>query len=268
MHPDILGLEISGTVEELGDNVTELEQADRVCALVTGGGYAEYCTASARLCLPIPDGLNMSEGAALPETFFTVWSNVFQRGGLEPDESLLVHGGTSGIGTTAIQLARVFGSTVYTTAGTDEKCAFCENLGAHAAINYRTEDFVDRIIELTGGKGINLILDIVGGDYLQRNLSCLATEGRLVQIAFQQGPKTKINLVPVMLKRLTLTGSTLRARSVGFKAKIGGQLLKNVWSHLRKGFYSTHHTFHLSVVESARRASTYGKPVNISAKLF
>ncbi len=250
---DILGLEIAGTVVELGGRVTELQRGEEVCALVTGGGYAEYCTASAQLCLPIPEGFDMGEGAALPETFFTVWSNVFQRGGLKSYESFLVHGGTGGIGVTAIQLARAFGSKVYTTAGTDEKCDFCENLGAHAAINYRSEDFVDRIKELSGGKGIDLILDIIGGDYLQRNLSCLAVEGRLVQIAFQQGPKTKINLVPIMLKRLTLTGSTLRARNVDFKAKIGEQLLTKVWPLLHNGSILPviHSTFPLSKAQDA-----------------
>ena len=252
---DILGLEIAGTVVEIGERVSELERGEKVCALVTGGGYAEYCTASAQLCLAIPEGFDMGEGAALPETFFTVWSNVFQRGGLKSDESFMVHGGTGGIGTTAIQLARAFGSKVYTTAGTDEKCAFCEKLGAHAAINYRSEDFVDRIKELSGGKGVNVILDIIGGDYLQPNLSCLAIEGRLVQIAFQQGPKTKINLLPIMLKRLTLTGSTLRARGVDFKAEIGEELLTKVWPLLLNGSIHPviHSTFPLAKAQDAHR---------------
>ncbi len=260
---DILGLEVAGIVDEIGNGVTELKRGEKVCALVTGGGYAEYCTASARLCLPIPKGFDMVEGAALPETFFTVWSNVFQRGGLKAGESFLVHGGTGGIGTTAIQLARVLDAEVYTTVGTDEKRVFCENLGAHAAINYQTEDFVGRIKELTGGKGINLILDIIGGDYLHRNLSCLATEGRLVQIAFQQGPKTKINLVPVMLKRLTLTGSTLRARSVDFKSKIREQLLKNVWPLLTNGSIRPviHSTFPLSKAADAHRLMETSKHI-------
>jgi len=226
---DIPGLEISGIVETCGAEVEPIKKGDPVCALVTGGGYAEYCLAPAALCLPIPKGINISEAAALPETFFTVWSNVFERGGLKQGEKLLVHGGTSGIGTTAIQLVKQFDASILVTAGSDEKCQACIDLGADAAINYRQQDFVEEIKLYTDGKGVNVILDMVGGDYLERNIKCLAPEGRLVQIAMQNGSKTSINLLPIMLKRLTLTGSTLRARNVEFKAAIASQLTANVW---------------------------------------
>ena len=213
----------------LGPDVTEHKVGDSVCALVTGGGYAEYCTASSALCLRPPKRMDFIHCAALPESLFTVWSNVFTRGHLRKGEKFLVHGGTSGIGTTAIQLANRWGAEVYTTAGSAEKCKICEQLGAYLAINYQQEDFVERIKEATGGRGVDVILDIVGGDYLQRNLSTLAMDGRLVQIAFQHGPKTSINLVPIMLKRLTLTGSTLRARSDEDKAVIANELCHKVW---------------------------------------
>lgn len=232
---EIPGLEVAGTIVEVGDHVDGLNQGDDVCALVTGGGYAEYCVAPATVCLPIPKGFDMINSAALPETFFTVWSNVFQRGALKAGESFLVHGGSSGIGTTAIQLAKAMGATVFTTAGSSDKCEFCQDLGVTAAINYRREDFVERIDALTDGKGVNLILDIVGGDYLQRNLSCLATDGRLIQIALQGGSKTAINLLPIMLKRLTVTGSTLRARGVDFKAQVAKDLLENAWPLIEDG---------------------------------
>jgi NADPH:quinone reductase len=232
---DIPGLEIAGIVTELGDNASDLKLGDKVCALVTGGGYAEYCVASASLCLPIPANLTFTEAAGIPETFFTVWSNVFDRGGLQPGESLLVHGGTSGIGTTAIQLAKAFGANIIVTAGTDAKCQFCLQLGADAAINYHEQDFVSEIAKITDRKGVNLVLDMIGGDYFPRNLQCLAIEGRLVQIAVQQSPKSDINLWTIMQKRLTITGSTLRARDDTFKTDIANKLLKNVWPLLVSG---------------------------------
>lgn len=245
---DIPGLEVSGTIAALGQQVDHLNIGDQVCALVTGGGYAEYCLASANCCLPLPTGLSFIQAAALPETFFTVWSNVFDRARLQPGETLLVHGGSSGIGTTAIQLAKAFNSKVFVTAGSAEKCQLCLNLGADAAINYHTEDFVDAILNLTQNKGVDVILDMVGGDYLPRNIKCMADDARLVQIAVQNGPKTDINLLPVMLKRLTITGSTLRARNDAFKADIAKQLLNNVWPLLEIGLIKPiiHSTFSLS----------------------
>ena len=231
----ILGLEVAGTIEAIGANVSTFKVGDAVCALVTGGGYAEYCLASAACCLPLPHNFSFILGAALPETFFTVWSNVFDRGQLQPGESLLVHGGGSGIGTTVIQLAKAFGSRVFVTAGSDEKCQRCLELGADAAINYNQQDFVDRINQLTAGKGVDLILDMIGGDYLPRNLKCLALEGRLVQIAIQHGAKSEINLWHVMLKRQTITGSTLRGREDAFKAHIAQHLKQRVWPLLGSG---------------------------------
>lgn len=226
---DIPGLEIAGIIVAIGSAITYLSIGSNVCALVTSGGYAEYCLATASLCLPIPRGLSFIEAAALPETFFTVWSNVFDRGQLRPDETLLVHGGTSGIGTTAIQLAKAFGANVIITAGSDAKCQFCIDLGAQAAINYKNLDFVSEIKRLTNDNGVNVILDMIGGDYLPRNLQCLAFDGRLVQIAIQNGHKAELNLLPIMLKRLTITGSTLRARDDSFKNKIAQNLLEQVW---------------------------------------
>lgn len=232
---DIPGLEVAGTVQALGDNISHLHKGDLVCALITGGGYAEYCLASADLCLPVPEGLSFTQAAALPETFFTVWSNVFDRAHLQPGETLLVHGGSSGIGTTAIQLVKAFNAKVIVTAGSDAKCEFCLQLGADAAINYKEQDFVDEVERLTGNKGVDVILDMIGGDYFPRNLKCMADDARLVQIAIQIGPKAEINLLPVMLKRLTVTGSTLRARDDTFKAEIAGQLLEKVWPLLASG---------------------------------
>lgn len=231
---DIPGLEVAGTVTALGSDVTHLKIGDTVCALLTGGGYAEYCLATESLCLPIPQHFSFTEAAALPESFFTVWSNVFDRAQLQANETLLVHGGTSGIGTTAIQLASAFGAKVIITAGSEAKCQFSLRLGAHAAINYKTQDFVTEIKRLTTDKGVNVILDMIGGDYFPRNLQCLAFDGRLIQIAIQNGPKTELNLLPLMLKRLTLTGSTLRAREDNFKSKIAQNLLKHVWPLLNK----------------------------------
>ena len=233
---DIPGLEIAGTVAALGDGVDAPAIGSRVCALVSGGGYAEYCTAPAPLCLPVPAGLDAAEAAAVPETFFTVWTNVFDRARLAEGESLLVHGGSSGIGTTAIQLAKAFGATVYVTAGSKSKCDACLALGADAAINYRDEDFVERVGTLTGGSGVDVVLDMVAGDYLARNLKCLAVEGRLVIIAVQHGPKVeRLNVLPIMLRRLTVTGSTLRPRSVEQKAAIAHALHAKVWPLLAAG---------------------------------
>ncbi|MCQ8181588.1 NAD(P)H-quinone oxidoreductase [Methylomonas sp. SURF-1] len=231
----ILGLEVAGTVLEIGSAVTEFSVGDPVCALVTGGGYAEYCLASACCCLPIPRGFSFIEAAALPETFFTVWSNVFDRAGLQAGESLLVHGGTSGIGTTAIQLAKAFGSRVVTTAGSDEKCRRCLQLAADLAVNYRQQDFVEAVLDFTGGKGVDVILDMVGGDYLPRNLKSLAIDGRLMQIGIQHGGKAEINMAALLMKRLTLAGSTLRSRSDEFKANIARQLRDKVWPLLESG---------------------------------
>ncbi len=225
----ILGLEVAGTIVALGSNITSWHIGDTVCALVTGGGYAEYCTATASLCLPIPDNLSFIEAAALPETFFTVWSNVFDRAQLQAGEIILIHGGSSGIGTTAIQLAKAFDAQVIVTAGNAEKCDFCLMLGADLAINYPCQDFVEVIKKYTKNQGVNVILDIIGGDYLQRNIQCMDFDARLVHIALQQGIKTELNLLPIMLKRLTLTGSTLRARNTEFKANIAQALHQKVW---------------------------------------
>lgn len=232
---DIPGLEIAGTVASLGDNVHHLTLGEPVCALVTGGGYAEFCTASPALCLPIPDGLDFIQAAALPETFFTVWSNVFDRARLAAGEALLVHGGSSGIGTATIQLAKAFGARVFVTAGSDAKCEFCRQLGADAAINYQDQDFVEQIKHLTDKKGVDVILDMIGGDYLPNNLKCLANDGRLVQIAIQHGAKAEVDLWQIMLKRLTLTGSTLRARDDLFKQQIAWNLREKVWPLLSSG---------------------------------
>jgi putative PIG3 family NAD(P)H quinone oxidoreductase len=256
---DIPGLEVAGTVVGMGEGVETLAVGDRVCALVTGGGYAEYCLAVEPLCLPIPNGLDTIHASSLPETFYTVWTNVFERGALKPGESLLVHGGSSGIGVTAIQLARHFGSKVFVTAGTTEKCRFCESLGA-TAIHYREQDFVERIKLATDGRGVDVLLDMVGGDYLPRNLSCLANDGRLVQIAIQHGAKAEINLWSVMMKRLTLTGSTLRSRSVAEKTVIADALREKVWPLLESGEIRpiVHAVFPLSEAAGAHRLMESG----------
>ncbi|MGF1610269.1 MAG: NAD(P)H-quinone oxidoreductase [Kiloniellales bacterium] len=232
---DIPGLEIAGEVVALGPGVGDWKVGDEVTALVAGGGYAEYCAAPAPQCLPLPKGLDMAAAAALPETFFTVWSNVFDRARLAEGEAFLVHGGSSGIGTTAIQLAKAFGARVFTTAGSADKCKACEDLGAERAINYRDEDFVTVVKEATGGKGVDVILDMVGGDYIARDIAALAPDGRLVFIAFLGGPKAEVNFLPVMLKRLTITGSTLRARSVAFKGAIAQALKAKVWPLIEAG---------------------------------
>lgn len=231
----VLGLEVAGTIEAIGSEVNQFKLGDAVCALLTGGGYAEYCLASACCCLPIPKGLSLIQAAALPETFFTVWSNLFDRAKLQAGESLLVHGGTSGIGTAAIQLGRAFGSQVIVTAGSQEKCEYCQKLGADLAINYRQQDFVEAVMHHTGGKGVDVVLDMIGGDYLSRNLKCLSLDGRLQQIAIQNGGKSEINLASVLMKRLTIAGTTLRPRSDEFKAKIAQQLFTNVWPLLESG---------------------------------
>ncbi|WP_282025109.1 NAD(P)H-quinone oxidoreductase [Limimaricola cinnabarinus] len=229
---DLPGLEVSGHVAAIGPGVTGWAMGDAVCALVPGGGYAEAVATPAAHCLPVPDGMGLKEAACLPETFFTVWSNVFMRGGLKGGERFLVHGGSSGIGTTAIQLARHFGARVFATAGSAEKCAACERLGAERAINYREADFVDVLREEGGA---DLILDMVGGDYIARNLKALADDGRLVQIAFLQGPKVELNLAPLMMRRLTLTGSTLRPQSIAAKSAIAAELRAQVWPLLDAG---------------------------------
>jgi NADPH:quinone reductase len=229
---DLPGLEASGEISAIGEGVTGLSIGDKVCALLPGGGYAEYVATPAAHCLPVPKGMGMKEAACLPETFFTVWSNVFMRGGLKAGERFLVHGGSSGIGTTAIQLAREFGARVFATAGTDSKCDACAKLGAEAAINYRDTDFVD-VLKAEGGA--DLILDMVGGDYIPRNLQALAEDGRLVQIAFLSGPKVEVNFATLMTRRLTMTGSTLRPQSDLAKARIADQLREHVWPLLDAG---------------------------------
>jgi len=223
------GLEVAGIVVAVGGDVVEYSTGDAVCALLQGGGYSEYCVAPAAQTLPVPGGLSLVEGASLPEAYFTVWSNVFGFGRLAPGESLLVHGGSSGIGTAAIQLARANGATVYATAGSREKCNFCGSLGAARAVDYRTEDFVAVLRECTGHRGVDVILDMVGGDYVPRNVELLADEGRLVVIATQKGHSVQIDLRRVMAKRVIMTGSTLRPRPIAFKAAIRAQLLEHVW---------------------------------------
>lgn len=232
---DIPGLEIAGVITETGVEVKRWKVGDKVCALVAGGGYAEYCAVPEGQCLPIPGELSFEEAASLPETFFTVWSNVFDRGNLKGNETLLVHGGSSGIGVAAIQMATALGHKVYVTAGSDEKCRFCEKLGAAKAINYKTENFAERIKELTNGDGVNVILDMIGGDYTQGNLQSLATEGRLVIINSMKGKDVQVDLSFIMRKRLTITGSTLRNREVAFKAAIAKKLEENIWPLLASG---------------------------------
>ncbi|HEX8607082.1 MAG TPA: NAD(P)H-quinone oxidoreductase, partial [Pedobacter sp.] len=243
---DIPGLEIAGVVNEVGAHVSKWKAGDKVCALVIGGGYAEYCNVPARQCLAVPDKLSFAEAASLSETFFTVWSNVFDRAKLQPGESLLVHGGSSGIGVAAIQMARALGSTVYVTAGSLDKCKFCEDLGADKAINYKEVDFSETIENLTNGKGVDVILDMIGGDYTPLNIKCLADEGRLVMINTMNGKDVEVDLSAVMRKRLTITGSMLRARDTQFKAAIAEKLEKHIWPLLASGqikpvIYKTFH---------------------------
>jgi NADPH2:quinone reductase len=231
---DIPGLEVAGEVVTLGDGVSGLNVGDSVCALVAGGGYAEYVTAPVPQVLPVPAGLSMTEAAALPETCMTVWTNVFERAHLSPDETLMVHGGSSGIGSTAIQIASALGSRVIVTAGSAEKCQACLDLGAERAVNYRDEDFVAAAKEF-GGKGIDVILDMVGGEYIEKNIKAAAPDGRIVNIAFLHGAKAEVNFMPLMLKRLTLTGSTLRSQSIERKGEIARELKKVVWPLIEAG---------------------------------
>lgn len=251
----IPGLEVAGEIVALAPDVADWRLGDTVCALVSGGGYAEYCVAPAPQCLRSPNGLSVVEAAGLPETFFTVWTNVFQRGGLQAGETFLVHGGSSGIGTTAIQLAKAFGARVITTVGSAEKAVFCERLGAERAINYREEDFVAVVKDLTGGDGVDLILDMVGGSYIARNIDALAVEGRLVQIAFLESNTAELNFTPIMVKRLTLTGSTLRPRTVEQKAAIARELRDKVWPLIEAGKVKPviHRTFPLAEAAAAHR---------------
>lgn len=233
--PSIPGLEVAGTIVAAGAGADAARIGERVCALLAGGGYAQYCAAPAGQCLPAPSPLSMVEAAALPETFFTVWTNLFQRGGATRGDAVLVHGGTSGIGTTAILLGKLFGLEILVTAGSDEKCARAIAIGAAHAINYRTEKFEDRVKAITGGRGVAVVLDMIGGDYVARNLSCLAEEGRHVSIAVQRGASAEIPVAEVMMRRLTLTGSTLRARPAAFKAALAAELRDKVWPHLETG---------------------------------
>jgi NADPH:quinone reductase len=261
--PDTPGLEVAGTIVAAGSSAHGWRVGDAVCALVSGGGYAEYCAAPAVQCLPVPRGFTMIEAAAVPETFFTVWTNVFERGRLQAGESILVHGGASGIGTTAVMLARAFGATVYATAGTAEKCAACERLGATRAIDYRTEDFVEVIRAATRGAGVDVVLDMVGGEYVGRNLEALAVEGRLVQIAFLRGPRTEVNLAPLMQKRLTFTGSTLRPRTPEQKGAIARSLREHVWPRFERGEIRPviHATFPLAHASAAHAMLEAGEHV-------
>lgn len=231
----ILGLEVSGVVEAIGEEVTDFSVGDRVCALANGGGYAELVAVPQGQCLSVPEGLTLEQAAALPETCFTVWTNVFDRGALQAGETLLIHGGASGIGTTAIQMAKAWGATVIVTASSQQKCEACLALGADLAINYNTEDFVEQVQSYTDNRGVDVILDMVGGDYLQKNISIAALDGRIVNIAFLRGPQAELNLLPMMLKRLTLTGSTLRPQSAEAKAAIASSLQQKVWPLFASG---------------------------------
>lgn len=231
----ILGLEIAGTIVAVGEGADATMLAQPVCALLTGGGYAEYCVAPAGQCLPVPPALTMVEAAALPETLFTVWSNLFERAYASEGDTVLVHGGTSGIGTMAILLGKLFDLTVIVTCGSHEKCDRAREIGADHAINYKTQDFVDEVKRITGGRGVQIVLDMVGGDYVPRNLACLAEDGRHVTIAAQGGPKAEINIVDLMRRRLTITGSTLRARDTAFKSLVADEIAQTVWPHVAEG---------------------------------
>jgi putative PIG3 family NAD(P)H quinone oxidoreductase len=252
---DIPGLEVAGVVAAAGRNVTGWKIGDPVCALLAGGGYAELAAAPQEQCLPVPKGLSMIEAAGLPETFFTVWTNVFQRGHLKSGETILIHGGTSGIGTTAIQLAHAFGARVFTTAGSDGKCAAARKLGASEAFNYRSEDWVAAAKQATAGRGVDIILDMVGGDYIGRNLDLLVTEGRLVQIAFLKSARAEIDFSVMMRKRLWITGSTLRPRTPAEKGVIARDLRQHVWPLLERGTVKPiiHETFPLARAADAHR---------------
>jgi len=253
---DIPGLEIAGTIVQVGLGVPHLKVGDEVCALVSGGGYATYCVAPAPQTLPVPKGLTLVEAAAIPETFFTVWTNVFERARLQPGESILIHGGSSGIGTTAIQLCRALGADkIFATAGTVERCRACEELGATRGIDYKIMDFLKVVRDLTAGRGVDVILDMVGGDYMQKNLSALAMEGRLVNVAYLSGAKVEVNLAPIMMKRLTVTGSTLRPRTVEQKGPIAAALQRVVWPLLesKKVKPVIYRTFPLKEAAAAHR---------------
>ncbi|MCU6455746.1 NAD(P)H-quinone oxidoreductase [Sphingomonas sp. A2-49] len=233
--PSIPGLEIAGTIVAVGEGVDAVQIGQPVCALLAGGGYAQYAVAPAGQCLPVPDGLEMVAAAAIPETLFTVWTNLFERAFATEGDSVLLHGGTSGIGTMAIALANLFGLTIIVTAGSDAKCAKALDLGADHAINYRTEDFVERVRAITGGKGVTAVIDMVGGDYVPRNLACLADDGRHVSIAVQGGAQATVPLFEIMRRRLTLTGSTLRARDTAFKTLVADEIARTVWPHVEAG---------------------------------
>jgi NADPH2:quinone reductase len=261
--PSIPGLEVAGEIVALGEGVGFELSGQEVCALIAGGGYAEYAAAPAGQCLPVPESLNMAEAAALPETLFTVWTNLFERAFAAEGETALVHGGTSGIGTMAIALADLFGLRIIVTCGSDEKCRRAEALGASAAINYKTQDFVAEVMRLTGGAGVHIVLDMVGGDYLPRNLECLAEEGRHVSIAVQRGATAELNIPKVMQRRLTLTGSTLRSRSVAFKTLVADELSRAVWPHVEAGKLKPviHATLKLAEAAEAHRMMEAGEHV-------
>jgi len=252
---DLPGLEVAGEVAALGSSVKTFKLGDKVCALVHGGGYAEYCVAPQVTALPVPKGLSLVEAASLPETFFTVWGNVYDRAKLAPGESLLVQGGSSGIGVTAIQMAKATGNRVFATAGSDAKCAACVRLGAEKAINYRTQDFLAEIKAATADKGVNVILDMVGGDYVPKELKCLADDGRLVFIAFLRGPKTELDINELMRRRLTISGSTLRPRPVEFKGYIAKNLREKIWPLIDAGKIKPeiYKTFPLAQASEAHR---------------
>lgn len=261
--PSIPGLEIAGTVAALGEGVAEMLQGQPVCALVAGGGYAEYAVAPAGQCLPVPDALTMIEAAAVPETLFTVWTNLFERAFAREGEWVLVHGGTSGIGTMAIALGRLFGLKLIVTCGSEEKCRRAEALGADRAVNYRSADFVEEARRITAGRGVDVVLDMVGGDYLARNLDCLAEEGRHVSIAVQRGATAELDIAKLMMRRLCLTGSTLRARSVEFKSLVADELARNVWPHAGEGRLrpTIDSTFPLAKAAAAHRRMESGEHV-------
>jgi NADPH2:quinone reductase len=260
---EIPGLEVSGTIAACGTDVERWHEGDEVCALVAGGGYAEYCIAPDAQCLPIPSGLDLVSAGAIPETFFTVWTNVFERGRLRAGESFLVHGGSSGIGTTAIQMAAAFGARVFATAGSSEKCSACERLGAERAVNYRTENFGEVLMALTRNRGVDVILDMVGGEYFRRNVDLLALEGRLLQIALLQGSRGELNLTQLLRQRLTITGSTLRPRTVQEKGAIASALEREVWPLVKAGrvLPVIHATFPLAKAADAHRLMESGSHI-------
>ena len=259
----IIGLEVAGKIAALGANVSDWKEGEEVCALVSGGGYAEYCVAPAGQCLPVPEGVSLVDAASLPEAAFTVWMNVFERGRLKAGETILVHGGASGVGTMAIELAAALGARVFATAGREEKCAACNKLGATAAINYRAEDFVAAIRKLTDGKGVDVVLDMVGGDYLAKNVEILAPDGRLVQIAFQRGSEARLDFLPLVTKRLTLIGSTLRPRSLAEKAAIAAALKEKIWPLFAEGKVKpvVFATYPLADADAAHRALEAGSHI-------